>query len=153
MKKKLFELNKKTYLLDGDNLRHGLNKDLTFTDIDRKENIRRVTEVSKLMMDAGLIVLTSFISPFRSDRFLARKSVNSEEFIEIFVDAPLAVCEKRDPKGLYKKARSGELKNFTGVSSQYEKPNNPDLILKSAKFTPKQLADKVFIHLKKKRII
>ena len=153
VEKKLFELNKKTYLLDGDNLRHGLNSDLTFTDIDRKENIRRVTEVSKLMMDAGLIVLTSFISPFRSDRFLARKSVGSEEFVEIFVDAPLAVCEKRDPKGLYKKARLGKLKNFTGISSKYEKPNNPNLILKSAKFNAKQLADKVFIYLKKKRII
>ena len=153
VEKKLFELGKKTYLLDGDNLRYGLNKDLTFTNIDRKENIRRVIEVSKLMQDAGLIVLTSFISPFKTDRILARKSVGKKEFVEIFVDAPLSVCEKRDPKGLYKKSRAKKLKNFTGISSQYEKPTNPELILKSDEFSAKQLADKVILYLQKKKMI
>lgn len=153
VEKKLYELGKKTYLLDGDNIRHGLNRDLGFTDIDRKENIRRIGEVSKLMLDAGLIVLASFISPFKSDRMLARKSVAREEFLEIFVDAPLSVCEKRDPKGLYKKARSGKLKNFTGISSKYEVPTNPELILKSNKFNSKILAGKVITLLHNRKII
>jgi adenylyl-sulfate kinase len=124
----LHDLKKHTYILDGDNLRLGLNKDLGFSDEDRKENIRRAAEVAKLMMDAGLIVITAFISPFRSERKMARNLVGSENFIEVFVDTPLEICEQRDPKGLYKKARSGLIRNMTGVSSPYECPENPELI-------------------------
>jgi bifunctional enzyme CysN/CysC len=127
LEKKLFEMGHRTYVLDGDNVRHGLNKDLGFTQEDRIENIRRVAEVAKLMVDAGLIVLTTFISPFRADREMARSLFNEGEFFEIFVDAPIEVCEKRDPKGLYKKARKGEIKNFTGIGSTYEAPEQPDL--------------------------
>jgi adenylylsulfate kinase len=122
-----------SYLLDGDNVRHGLNKDLGFTDADRVENIRRIGEVAKLFVDAGLIVMTAFISPFRSDRELVRKLVGEGEFIEIFVDTPLEVCEERDPKGLYKKARAGQIKNFTGLDSPYEAPAKPELVLETAK--------------------
>jgi bifunctional enzyme CysN/CysC len=118
-----------TYMLDGDNVRHGLNRDLGFTDADRVENIRRVAEVSKLMIDAGLIVLVSFISPFRSERQMARGLFQDSEFFEVFVDTPLAVAEDRDPKGLYKKARRGELQHFTGIDSPYEPPENPELRL------------------------
>ena len=117
VEQKLHQLGKHTYLLDGDNIRHGLNKDLGFTDTDRVENIRRISEVSKLMLDAGLIVMVSFISPFKSERKMARELVEKNEFIEIFVDTPIEECEKRDPKGLYKKARSGKLKNFTALNS------------------------------------
>ena len=122
VEKKLHAHGRHTYLLDGDNVRHGLNKDLGFTDADRVENIRRVAEVAKLMVDAGLIVITAFISPFRAERRLARELVEASEFIEIFVDAPLSVAEERDRKGLYRKARRGELKNFTGIDSPYELP-------------------------------
>jgi bifunctional enzyme CysN/CysC len=122
VEKKLHALGKHTFLLDGDNVRHGLNKDLGFTDADRIENIRRVGEVAKLMTDAGLIVLTAFISPFRAERELVRGLLPAGEFIEVFIDTPLAEAEKRDVKGLYKKARSGELKNFTGIDSPYERP-------------------------------
>jgi adenylylsulfate kinase len=117
----------KTYLLDGDNIRAGLNKDLSFTDEGRIENIRRIGEVSKLLMDAGIIVLSAFISPFRSDREQVRRIVGEENFTEVFVDAPLEVCEQRDVKGLYKKARAGEVKNFTGIDSPYEAPERPDV--------------------------
>lgn len=117
LEKELHAQGKHTYLLDGDNVRQGLNKDLRFTHADRVENIRRVAEVAKLMMDAGLIVITAFISPFRAERELARNLIGEENFIEVFVDTPLAVCEQRDPKGLYKKARSGQLLNMTGISS------------------------------------
>ena len=116
-----------TYLLDGDNVRHGLNKDLGFTDADRVENIRRVAEVSRLMADAGLIVLVSFISPFRAERRMARELMAEGEFLEVFVDTPLEVAEQRDPKGLYKKARRGELRNFTGIDSPYEVPENAEI--------------------------
>ena len=116
-------------MLDGDNVRHGLNKDLGFTDTDRVENIRRVAEVSKLMVDAGLITLVSFISPFRSERQMARVLLSMDEFFEIFVSTSLEECEKRDPKGLYKKARAGELKNFKVRYSSYEEPKNPDIFL------------------------
>lgn len=122
---KLFAMGFKTYLLDGDNIRSGLNKDLTFTDHDRVENIRRIGEVSRLMLDAGLVVLSAFISPFKSEREQIRKIVGDENFIEIFVDTPLEVCEQRDVKGLYKRARAGEVKNFTGIDSPYERPENP----------------------------
>lgn len=133
LEKKLYQQGKHTYLLDGDNIRHGLNKDLGFTDSDRVENIRRIAEVAKLMADAGLIVLTAFISPFRAEREMARELIGPEHFIEVFVDTPLDVCEQRDPKGLYKKARSGEIPNMTGINSPYEKPLNPDVIVYTAK--------------------
>ncbi len=120
-------------LLDGDNVRHGLNRDLGFTDADRVENIRRVAEVAKLMTDAGLIVLVSFISPFRAERDMARAQMAEGEFFEIFVDAPLAEAEKRDVKGLYKKARAGELKNFTGIDSPYEAPEKPEIRIDTTK--------------------
>jgi len=119
----------KTYLLDGDNIRSGLNKDLSFSDEDRVENIRRIAEVSNLMLDAGTIVLSAFISPFRADREHVKQIVGTESYIEVFVDTPLEICEQRDVKGLYKKARAGEVKNFTGIDSPYERPENPDVII------------------------
>jgi adenylylsulfate kinase len=125
----LHQIGVSTYLLDGDNVRHGLSRDLGFSDRDRVENIRRVGEVAKLMQDAGLIVLTAFISPHRHERQLVRELLPEGRFIEVFVDTPLAVCEQRDPKGLYKKARAGEIKNFTGISSVYEAPEQPEVHL------------------------
>lgn len=148
LEQKLYASGKRTYILDGDNVRHGLNKDLGFTDQDRVENIRRVAEVSKLMLDAGLIVLVSFISPFRSERQMARGLMGEDEFVEIFIDTPLEVCEARDPKGLYKKARAGQLKNFTGIDSDYEVPHNAELILKSGEVDADLLADQVISYLK-----
>jgi bifunctional enzyme CysN/CysC len=130
LEKKLFSMNKHTYVLDGDNVRHGLNRDLGFTEEDRVENVRRVSEVAKLMVDAGLIVLVTFISPFRKDRDLARSMFDEGEFVEVFVDTPLEVCESRDPKGLYKKARIGAIPNFTGVNSPYERPEKPEIVLR-----------------------
>ena len=147
LENKLHALGYKTYTLDGDNVRHGLNNDLGFTDADRVENIRRVAEVAKLMVDAGLIVITAFISPFISERGYARQILADNEFIEVFVDAPIEVCEARDPKGLYKKARSGQLKNFTGTDSEYQKPQNPEIVLESAKKNPEELADYVLEYL------
>ena len=147
LEKKLHSLGYKTYTLDGDNIRHGLNNDLGFTDADRVENIRRVAEVAKLMADAGLVVITAFISPFTSERDYARQIVADDEFIEVFVDAPLEVCEARDPKGLYKKARAGQLKNFTGIDSEYQKPENPEIVLQSSDKTPEELADYVLEYL------
>ncbi|MBE0362058.1 adenylylsulfate kinase [Pseudoalteromonas ulvae UL12] len=129
-----------TYLLDGDNVRHGLCKDLAFSDADRQENIRRVGEVAKLMLDAGLVVLTAFISPFSAERQMVRELVDEGEFIEVFLDTPLAVCEERDPKGLYVKARAGEIKHFTGIDSEYQIPNNPEVVLDTSQ---NQLADSV----------
>lgn len=128
LEKELHSQGKRTYILDGDNVRQGLNKDLGFTDADRVENIRRVAEVAKLMMDAGLIVMTAFISPFRAERQMARELIGKENFIEVFMDTPLELCEQRDPKGLYKKARNGQLPNMTGINSPYERPENPDLV-------------------------
>ncbi|KTR97276.1 adenylyl-sulfate kinase [Pantoea dispersa] len=125
----LHRLGVSTYLLDGDNVRHGLCRDLGFSDEDRKENIRRVGEVAKLMVDAGLVVLTAFISPHRAERQMVRDLLGNGQFIEVFVDTPLAVCEARDPKGLYKKARAGELRNFTGIDSVYEAPDAPEIQL------------------------
>ena len=153
LEQKLHTIGKRTYLLDGDNVRHGLNKDLGFTDTDRVENIRRVAEVSKLMVDAGLITLVSFISPFKSERQMARDLLSSDEFFEIFVNTPLEECEKRDPKGLYKKARAGELKNFTGIDSLYEEPENPDLILDTASSNAEELTDQIINFLQSKKII
>jgi bifunctional enzyme CysN/CysC len=132
LEKALHAEGRRTYILDGDNVRQGLNKDLGFTDADRVENIRRVAEVAKLMMDAGLIVMTAFISPFRAERQMARELIGADNFIEVFVDTPLAVCEQRDPKGLYKKARSGQLPNMTGINSPYEAPLSPELVVDTA---------------------
>jgi len=153
VEKKLHAMGQHTYLLDGDNVRHGLNKDLGFTDADRVENIRRVAEVSRLMVDAGLIVLSAFISPFRSERAMARRMVDVNEFIEVFVDTPLAVAEERDPKGLYKKARRGELKNFTGIDSAYEVPEAPELVLDTTRYTPDEAAEQVIQLLQERGII
>ena len=132
LEKELHAQGRRTYILDGDNIRQGLNRDLGFTDADRVENIRRVAEVAKLMMDAGLIVMTAFISPFRQERELARSLIGSENFVEVYVATPLAVCEQRDPKGLYKKARSGLLPNMTGLTSPYEPPDRPNMTINTA---------------------
>ncbi len=147
VEKKLLALGCHTYLLDGDNVRHGLNRDLGFTAQDRVENIRRVAEVARLMVDAGLIVLVSFISPFRSERRMARERMDAGEFFEVFVDTPLAVAEQRDPKGLYRKARLGELKNFTGIDSPYEVPERPEMHIDTTRFTAEQAANEIFDRL------
>ena len=143
LEQKLQAMGKHTYLLDGDNVRHGLNRDLGFTDRDRVENIRRVAEVAKLMVDAGLIVIVSFISPFRSERTMARALLQEGEFVEIFVDTPLEICEARDPKGLYAKARSGKLANFTGIDSPYEPPQSPELRIDTTELSADEAADAV----------
>jgi bifunctional enzyme CysN/CysC len=147
VEKKLNALGKHTVLLDGDNLRHGLNKDLGFTEQDRAENIRRVAEVAKLMMEAGLIALVSFISPFRAERKMARELIGSDRFIEVFVDTPLQEAEARDVKGLYKKARAGQIPNFTGISSPYEAPENPELRLETVEQSPEELAEEILAFL------
>jgi len=148
VEKKLHALGRHTFLLDGDNVRHGLNKDLGFTEAGRVENIRRVAEVAKLMVDAGLIVLVSFISPFRAERQLARDLVEGEEFCEVFVDAPLSVAEARDPKGLYKKARRGDLKNFTGIDSPYEAPESPEVRIDTTRIDAEEAADRIVAYLR-----
>ncbi|MDQ1338044.1 MAG: Adenylyl-sulfate kinase [Campylobacterota bacterium] len=145
---KLFELGFHTYLLDGDNVRHGLNVDLGFDDKARVENIRRVGEVAKLFVDSGTIIITAFISPFISDRAQVRALVKEDEFIEIFVDTPLEVCESRDPKGLYKKARAGEIKNFTGIDSPYEKPLKPEVHIINDKIEFNENIDIIVKYLK-----
>ncbi|UHQ19996.1 sulfate adenylyltransferase subunit CysN [Lysobacter sp. KIS68-7] len=147
VEKRLLAMGMHTYLLDGDNVRHGLNKDLGFTDEDRVENIRRVAEVARLMVDAGLIVLVSFISPFRAERRMAREMFGEGEFVEVFVDTPLAVAEERDVKGLYAKARAGEIRNFTGIDSPYERPEAAEVTLETVAGTPEQLAATVLKHL------
>jgi adenylyl-sulfate kinase len=131
----LHEKGVHTYLLDGDNVRTGLNKGLTFSEKDRVENIRRIAEVAKLFVDAGMVVITAFISPFQADRGMARELLETGEFFEVFVDCPLEVCEQRDVKGLYKKARAGEISNFTGISSPFEAPENPQIVVKSAEIS------------------
>ena len=143
VEQELYRLGHHTYLLDGDNVRHGLNRDLGFTEADRVENIRRVGEVAKLMVDAGLIVLTAFISPFRTERQMARDLLTDGEFMEVFVEVPLEIAEQRDPKGLYKKARRGELKNFTGIDSPYEVPENPELMVDTSAMTAEEAAGRV----------
>ena len=148
VEKKLHAMGRHTYLLDGDNVRHGLNKDLGFTEADRVENIRRVAEVARLMVDAGLIVLVSFISPFRAERRFGRGLVRQGEFCEVFVDTPLNVAEQRDRKGLYKKARSGNLKNFTGIDSPYENPEHPEVRIDTVAKTPEDAADEIIAHLR-----
>jgi len=147
---KLLARQKHTYLLDGDNIRHGLNRGLGFSDEDRIENIRRIGEVAKLFVDAGTIVLTAFISPFQSDRDRVRTLVGADEFIEIFVDTPLDVCESRDPKGLYKKARAGEIPHFTGIDSPYEAPQNPQLHLRNDGISVGEAAQQVIDYLETK---
>jgi bifunctional enzyme CysN/CysC len=153
LEKKLHALGLHTYLLDGDNVRHGLNKDLGFTEADRVENIRRVAEVAKLMVDAGLIVLVSFISPFRAERRFARELVGAGEFCEVFVDTPLAVAEQRDTKGLYKKARQGQLKNFTGIDSPYEQPEHPEVRVDTVSRTPEDAAETIIDHLRTNKVL
>ncbi|REL34924.1 adenylyl-sulfate kinase [Thalassotalea euphylliae] len=143
----LFERGHHTYLLDGDNVRHGLNGDLGFSDEDRIENIRRISEVSKLFIDAGLIVSTAFISPFKEDRAQARALLAAGEFIEVFIDTPIEVCEQRDPKGLYKKARAGEIKDFTGIDSAYDVPQAPELHVKTAEQEIEQCALQIVNYL------
>ncbi|MGL6315399.1 adenylyl-sulfate kinase [Vibrio sp. WXL103] len=146
---KLLSLGKHSYLLDGDNVRHGLNKDLGFSDADRVENIRRIGEVAKLFVDSGTIVLTAFISPFISDREQARSLMEAGQFLEVFVDTPLEVCEQRDPKGLYKKARAGEIKNFTGIDSTYEAPQSPEIHVQTADKSIEECAEFVVSELQK----
>lgn len=143
VEKKLHALGKHTYLLDGDNVRFGLNKDLGFTEADRMENVRRASEVSRLMADAGIMTLVSFISPFRAERERARSLVSPGEFVEVFIDTPLAVAEQRDPKGLYRKARRGELKNFTGIDSPYEAPERPEVRVDTTALSPEDAAGQV----------
>jgi bifunctional enzyme CysN/CysC len=149
VEKKLHALGKHTYLLDGDNVRHGLNRDLGFTDADRVENIRRVSEVSRLMVDAGLIVLVSFISPFRAERRMARALFQPGEFHEVHVDTPMSIAETRDPKGLYKKARRGELKNFTGIDSPYEAPESPEIYVDTTRNAPEESAEAIVEYLER----
>ena len=153
IEEKLFSKGCSTYVLDGDNVRYGLSSNLDFSDIDRKENIRRIGEVSKLMLDAGIIVMTAFISPFREDRAEVRKLIPKGDFIEIYCKASLEICEKRDVKGLYKKARAGEIKNYTGIDSPYESPENPDLLIDTENETLDESIIKIFSFLKLKEII
>ncbi|WP_343037719.1 adenylyl-sulfate kinase [Aromatoleum evansii] len=150
VEKKLHAQGYHTYLLDGDNVRHGLNKDLGFTEADRVENIRRVAEVAKLMVDAGLIVITAFISPFRAERQMARSLVAEDEFLEVFIDTPLEVAEGRDAKGLYKKARRGELKNFTGIDSPYEAPEAPDVRINTVTMSADEAATYLVLELQRR---
>jgi bifunctional enzyme CysN/CysC len=147
VQKKLYALGKHSFLLDGDNIRHGLNRDLGFTDADRVENIRRIGEVARLMTDAGLIVLTAFISPFRAERRMVRHMTPPGEFIEIYVETPLSVAEKRDVKGLYKKARAGQLKHFTGIDSPYEAPEDPEIRVNTQEMTAEEAAEAIVTYV------
>ena len=153
VEQKLFRMNYKTYLLDGDNVRHGLNSDLGFDEKSRVENIRRIGEVSKLFLDAGTIVLTAFISPFNSDRQLVRELFEQGQFLEVFIDSSLEVCEKRDPKGMYAKARSGEIKHFTGISSPYESPKNAEIHVINNSITLDEAAEKIISYLLDNKLI
>ncbi|MBN23991.1 MAG: adenylyl-sulfate kinase [Alteromonadaceae bacterium] len=153
LEKKLADNGKHTYLLDGDNVRHGLNGDLTFSDKDRVENIRRISELAKLFVDSGLIVITAFISPFKGERDYCRNLLQENEFVEVFVDTPLDECEKRDPKGLYQKARAGEITDFTGISSPYEAPESPEVILNFNGQSAQESAEQLFTQLKQKGLI
>ena len=143
----LFKLGCHSYLLDGDNVRHGLNGDLDFSDDSRVENIRRIGEVSKLFLDAGLIVSTAFISPFAQDRASARAKLEADEFIEVYIDTPITICEQRDPKGLYKKARAGEIKDFTGIDSSYDVPQSPEIHVKTAEQNIQACAEQIVSYL------
>ncbi len=143
----------KNYVLDGDNIRHGLNKDLGFAPEDRKENIRRIGEVSKLFVDAGLIVMTAFISPYRKDRDLVRRLMEAGQFIEVFVKCSISECEKRDPKGIYKKVRAGEIKEFTGISAPYEEPESPEIVIETDKMSIEDCLGEILEYLVKKKHI
>jgi bifunctional enzyme CysN/CysC len=153
VERKLHGLGRHTYMLDGDNVRKGLNKDLGFADADRVENIRRAAEVAKLMVDAGLIVIVSFISPFAIERRMARDLLEKDEFIEVFVDAPLAVAEARDPKHLYERARRGEIKNFTGIDSPYEPPEAPEIRIDAARTAPEEAGERIIEELRRRGIL
>jgi adenylylsulfate kinase len=153
LEEKLFNKGCKTLVLDGDNVRHGLNSNLDFSDDDRKENIRRIGEVAKLMLESGLIVMTAFISPFREDRVAVRNLISNSDFIEIYCKASLETCEARDVKGLYKRARAGEIKNYTGIDSPYEAPNNPELIIDTDKETLDESVSRIYSFLERKAII
>ncbi len=148
----LFEKGIHTYVLDGDNIRYGLNNNVDFSVEGRKENIRRIGEVAKLFVDAGIVVLTAFISPFKSDRDMVRNLVDAGEFIEVFVDCPLEICEQRDVKGLYKKARAGEIADFTGINSPFEIPENPELVIKTSEHPVQESADMILKYVLKKII-
>jgi adenylylsulfate kinase len=151
LEEELFKRNVLAHVLDGDDIRKGLNKNLGFSPEDRKENIRRIGEVAKLFSKCGVTTITSFISPYRADRDNARSLFNVDEFIEVYIKVPLEVAEKRDPKGLYKKARSGELKNFTGIDAPYEEPLNPEIIVDTSVLTPEESVQKIISYLKKKK--
>jgi adenylylsulfate kinase len=153
LEKKLAEHGKHTYLLDGDNVRHGLCGDLGFSDKDRVENIRRIAEVAKLFVDSGMIAITAFISPFKSERDYCRNLLEAGEFIEVFIDTPLEECEKRDPKGLYQKARQGDIKHFTGIDSPYEAPENPEITLSFTGQTAEESAEQIFELLNQKGLL
>jgi adenylylsulfate kinase len=153
MESRLFHDRIRVYVLDGDNVRHGLNKDLGFSKADRNENLRRVAEVAKLFCDAGIVVFSAFISPYRSDRELARASIGDEDFHEVYVKCPIEVCEARDPKGIYKKARRGDIARFTGISDPYEAPENPDLVLETDKFGIDQCIEQFCDYLRKEGLI
>ena len=153
VEEELYKLNCRTFVLDGDNVRHGLSSNLTFSDNDRKENIRRIGEVAKLMMEAGVIAITAFISPFREDRSNVRQLLSKGDFIEIYCKASLEVCESRDVKGLYKRARAGEVKNYTGIDSPYEAPDNPELVIDTDSESLEESVTKVIDFLKSKEII
>ncbi|SFG22631.1 adenylylsulfate kinase [Desulfotomaculum arcticum] len=150
---RLHEIGIHTYLLDGDNIRHGLNKDLGFNPEDRRENIRRIAEVAKLFVDAGIMVITAFISPYREDRQMARQLVERGEFIEIYAKCPLDICEKRDPKGLYKRARAGKISEFTGITAPYEEPENPEITVDTNKNTIEESVNHIIMYLLKQKII
>lgn len=153
VEEKLFESGHLSFVLDGDNIRHGLNKNLGFSPEDREENIRRIGEVSRLFSDAGIIAMTAFISPYRADREKARSLAEKGKFIEVYVKVPLEVAEKRDPKGLYKKARAGEIKEFTGIDAPYEEPLNPELVIDTSKHSLKESTDIIINYLRDKKII
>ena len=153
LEEKLFNINCRTFVLDGDNVRHGLNSNLEFSEADRSENIRRISEVSKLMLEAGLIVMTAFISPFKKDRNEARSLISNDNFIEIYCKASLETCEKRDVKGLYKLARSGKIKNYTGIDSPYEVPEYPELIINTDKETLDDSVSKILNYLEENILI
>ena len=153
VEQKLYQMKYSTFLLDGDNVRHGLNSDLGFNEKSRVENIRRIGEVSKLFIDAGIITLTAFISPFKSDRQLVRELFEVGQFIEVFIDSSIEVCENRDPKGMYAKARTGEIKNFTGISSPYEAPLNPEIHVTNNLITLDEASDQIIEYLIEKKLI
>ncbi|OMH41355.1 adenylyl-sulfate kinase [Desulfurobacterium indicum] len=153
VEEKLYKMGVHTYVLDGDNVRMGLNKDLGFSEEDRRENIRRIGEVAKLFVDAGIVVLTAFISPYRKDRDFVRGLVKEGDFIEVYVKCPIEVCESRDPKGLYKKARAGIIKNFTGIDDPYEEPLNPEIVVETDKESLDECADKIISYLIDRRLI